>query len=487
MLMHYLSVIIRRWKLASLLFLGMELGIVIYTASLPNVYTSTIKLMLNRGRVDSVVSTDEGVKPRQPASVTVEELNTELQLLQSRDLLRKVVVAHGLHEAKKEPGVWDNFASRLGLPEESESTDGSGDEVRIARAAARLSTRLTVVPVRQSNLIEISYSAPNPASAARVLNTLAELYLEKHTEVHRPPGTFAFYQREAEHSQKQLQELEDQMAALAARPEGAAPQLMKEELLRTGSEFEANLKKTLAEIAVTKERIATLERYASAAPTRGVAEVRTSSRIPDQLQTKLLELEIKRSGLLKIFQPTNTRVQAVESQIEQTRAAIEEYKQDTAVDKVTQRDPTHEWAQSELMKENANLAGLKAQVEAMQRTIAEYSGRIRQVSRLEITDQDLKRRADLAEKHYMLYLRKQEDARISDELDRHRIVNVVIVESASAPYAPSGPPKRLYVLLGTLFASGLSLGSMFFIDWIEPWLQAAAKKPIVRQLLRAAS
>ena len=137
------------------------------------------------------------------------------------------------------------------------------------------------------------------------------------------------------------------------------------------------------------------------------------------------------------------------------------------------------------MKENAKLAGLKAQVATIQKTISEYRGRIGQVSRLEFTEQDLKRQAELAEKHYMLYLRKQEDARISDELDRHRIVNLVVVESAAVPYSPSGPPKRLFFLLGTIIATGISLVIAISLDWIEPWIAAAAGKPLFRQLLRA--
>jgi hypothetical protein len=313
------------------------------------------------------------------------------------------------------------------------------------------------------------------------------LYLEKHMEVHRPPGTFEFYQREAEQSQQQLQVLEDRIVALASKPEGASPQLMKEELLRTGAEFESSLKKTMAEIAVSKERIITLEGYVNAAPTRGVSQVRTSSRIPDHLQSRLLELELRRTELLKVFQPTNARVQVVEHQMEQTRRAIEEYKHDTAIDEVTQPDPTHEWAQSELMKETARLAGLKAQYDTIQNIISEYRGKIGHVSRLEFAEHDLKRQAELAEKHYMLYLRKQEDARISDELDRHRIVNLVVVESAAVPYSPSGPPKRLFFLLGTIFAAGLSLVIAISLDWVEPWIDATARKPFVRQLLRPAA
>ena len=214
------AILLRRWKIACLLFAGIEIGVFLYIAGMPPSYSSTTKLMLNRGRINSVVTTDDEVRPRQSASVTVEELNTELELLQSRDTLGKVVQACGLNEVPSKSGIWKSLQDKLGLAEDADSDKGS-DEIRIARAVASLRANLEVVPVRQSNLIELTYSSSDPEKAAHVLNTLAELYLEKHMEVHRPPGTFEFYQREAEQSQQQLQSLEDHIVALGSRPEGA--------------------------------------------------------------------------------------------------------------------------------------------------------------------------------------------------------------------------------------------------------------------------
>ena len=55
----------------------------------------------------------------------------------------------------------------------------------------------------------------------------------------------------------------------------------------------------------------------------------------------------------------------------------------------------------------------------------------------------------------MLYLRKQEEARISDALDQQRFSNVVVAEPATVPYAAQG--RWLFaVLLGGLKPEGLS-------------------------------
>ena len=81
-----------------------------------------------------------------------------------------------------------------------------------------------------------------------------------------------------------------------------------------------------------------------------------------------------------------------------------------------------------------------------------------------MSTKNLRREAELAEENYMLYVRKQENARISNELDRHRIVNVSVVESASVPYSPTGPPKGLLASLGTVFGAATSILLVFATD-----------------------
>jgi capsular polysaccharide biosynthesis protein len=65
-------------------------------------------------------------------------------------------------------------------------------------------------------------------------------------------------------------------------------------------------------------------------------------------------------------------------------------------------------------------------------------------------------------------LRKQEEARISDELDRNRIVNVAIAEAATVPAFPSSPRWTLNLVLGFAVAFVTSLGLAFVVDYMDP-------------------
>ncbi len=60
-------------------------------------------------------------------------------------------------------------------------------------------------PVRKSNVIKVSYAGSNPEQSARVLRCLAQEYLQKHIQVHRPSGELDFFTDQVEQSRQALQ------------------------------------------------------------------------------------------------------------------------------------------------------------------------------------------------------------------------------------------------------------------------------------------
>jgi uncharacterized protein involved in exopolysaccharide biosynthesis len=80
------------------------------------------------------------------------------------------------------------------------------------------------------------------------------------------------------------------------------------------------------------------------------------------------------------------------------------------------------------------------------------------------------RAAKADEDNYLLYLHKQEEARISDALDRQRISNVVIAEPAVVPLFPQ-PRWLLALLLGALVAALSSVVLAFAVDYWDPSLR----------------
>src|SRR5207249_8583305 len=326
-----------------------------------------------------------------------------------------------------------------------------------------------VQPIKLTNLISVKYNSKDPQLSARVLNTLASLYLEKHLAIHRAPGEFEFFHQQAEQYRTALMNAENKLTNFS-REEGVVnPTLEKEISVRKLADVEADLKTTKANIAETRERINKLQAQLGTLPNRQTTQVRTADnpRLMERMKSTLLELELKRTNLLTKFEPTYRPVQEVEQQIAQTRAAIEAAEKAPLRDEITDRDPTYEALKSELAKAQTNLAGLEARATATASLVRTYKTESAQLDSKEVLHQDILRAAKADEENYMLYLRKQEEARISDALDRQRISNVVVAEPAAVPFTAQS--RWLFVLmLGGLLAAVSSVVLAFAVDYWDP-------------------
>jgi uncharacterized protein involved in exopolysaccharide biosynthesis len=187
----------------------------------------------------------------------------------------------------------------------------------------------------------------------------------------------------------------------------------------------------------------------------------------EHLKSALLDLELKRSALLSKFEPTYRPVQEVEQQIAQAREAIVAAEKAPLRDETTDRDPTYEALRAELSKANTDLAALQARATATSAMSRAYRAKSERLDHEEILQQDMLRASKANEENYLLYLRKQEEARISDALDRQRISNVLIAEAATVPFRAQGR-RLLFVILGTLFASLASIMVGLVVDRWDP-------------------
>jgi len=299
--------------------------------------------------------------------------------------------------------------------------------------------------------------------------------LEKHVAVHRPPGALDFLQQQTDEYRQGLAAAEKQLAAFSQKEGVVSIEIEKDIVLRKLSDFETQLRDTQTAEAATQQRIKSLEAQAAARPSRVVTEVRTSDNhaAAEQLRTMLLTLELKRTELLTKYEPGYRAVQEVDTQIAQTREALASAEKAVQRDETTGLDTTRQWLDEELARARAELVTLKARSAEIAKVVRAYRESARQIGRKEIEHEDLARVAKTAEENYLLYLRKQEEARISDELDRKRIVNVAIAEAATIPAFPSSPRWELNLVLGLALAFLVSLALAFVVDYMDPSFRTA--------------
>jgi len=449
-----LAVVFRQKRLLLISFV-LILLVVLVSGALTPTYKAEMKILVRRERMDPIVTSQQSA-PAQvvQGEITESELNSEVELLNSQDLLRKVVIANNLQSKQRSWRTW--FAK-------------SSEEVAIAKAVRQLARSLQAEPLRKTNMISVSFQSSDPDLAAGVLNSLAGLYLEKHLQLHRPKGEFTFFDRETEHLRRGLDTAENRLTDFTRQQGVVSAPLERDLTLQKASELEASLTQTQAAIAETERRIQTLEQQAASIPPRATTQLRTSDnpQLLQQMKSTLLTLELKRTELLSKFEPAYRPVQELEKQISETRAAIAGEQNAPIRDETTDQNPPYEWVKSELAKAQTDLSGLKARAAANQAALVRYRGSARTLQEAAVVQQDLVRTAKTEEESYLLYLRKEEEARINDALDRGGILNVAIAEQ---PIVPALPARSfwLYGLLSVFLAGTGSVGLAFVSDFLDP-------------------
>jgi uncharacterized protein involved in exopolysaccharide biosynthesis len=452
-----LSPLFRHRRLAILWFIGVFLCSVGAAWLLSRKYESRMEILVNRERLDPVVTTESTTQvPQLAPQVTEEEINSEVELLQSRDVLEKVVLDTGLQK-----DVTDSWLARL-LPRQDGDTN-------ISRAVETLSKQLKVKIVPKTNLIKISYRAPDPRVAFGVLNTLATLYLEKHVAVHRPTGSYEFFTKEAERYHEALQESEARLASFGAQEGLVAPEEERTNLGLKLADSVASLHQAQQTMAADEQRIRNVQRQMSATPPRSTTQQVSNSadQLLQQLQGNLLTAQVNRGQLLMKYAPTYPLVQQIDQQIKQTQAAIAEAEKTRYVNQTTDRDPTFEFLREDIAKTQADLASQKATAIALERSIASLRQQMMDLDQKALKQADLVREAKANEGNYLLYLSKREQERTSDALDKKRIANVALAVPPAVPALPVHSPF-LIGMVGFFLSIAAGMAAAYVAEYMDP-------------------
>ncbi|HXH50629.1 MAG TPA: Wzz/FepE/Etk N-terminal domain-containing protein [Terriglobia bacterium] len=452
-----LGILFRNRRVVLVSFVATFVGVVIAVVFFGIKYQAQTEILVKHQRGNNVVSTDEGQgRADSDDHAREREINTEVALLQSGDLLEQVVKECGLDSSRRH--FWSGW-----LPAWGDSDSST------AKAVQKLQKHLQIEPLPDSNIIQARYTSHHPDEAARVLRKLDDLYIAKHVAVYRPAGASDFFKKQTRRYQEELRDAETQLASFNTEQDAPAPEMEKNLVLKQASDFDGQLQQTRASIKSTQEQIQAIKAEIAKTPSR-ITTQHTTAQNPQlmaNLKSTLQNLEIQRTDLLSKYQPSYMPVQEIEKQISQVKQTIAITEKAPMHQDTTDQNQTYQMLQSDLAQAKAKLAALRAQATAMAPVVHTYSRQAILLDQKQIKQQDLLRNVKTAEQNYLLYLNKSQQAQISDALDRQRILNVSVAESAAVPSMPANSPSVL-ILAGGILALIVSMGSAFGVDYLNP-------------------
>ena len=340
-----LAALFRRRRLVLTTFVAVFVPVVLSAFFLPNDYASETKVLVQRLRFDPMISANSAAEDASTrdamAPIVEQDVNSEIDLMESDDLLRQTAVQSGLAESH-----W-NWRKLLRLP-------ALPQDQRVAKATRVIRKNLDIEPPNRSGIVTLHYHSSDPQQAARVLQALTALYLERHIQVHRPAGSTEFFSQQVEQNRIALQQAEARLNEFTKAYGSGCGGHGNNSLLQKTADFDASLQTTKSQIASVQQRIHNLETQLATASPRITTQVRTTAGPVDTLKSNFYSLELKRSDLLTKYQPEYRLVQDVDKQIADTKLAIAAAEAAPSAERTTDQDPVHRGSSPNWRKRNRN-------------------------------------------------------------------------------------------------------------------------------------
>ena len=198
----------RKWTIILCALVGIIAAAAFYFFY-PPVYESQAKLLVRYVLERSAVDPIEAREPSGTSSSDTDKvIGAEIAILTSWDLA--VQVAQAIGPRRLVPPATDllaKVARRIGLKQPSAAATETA-------AAGVVSSGLSAVSTKGSNIILVSYKNGDPQIAPLVLQELLSRYFIKHLEVHRSAGAFDFVTQQTDQVRARLNQTEDALKSL---------------------------------------------------------------------------------------------------------------------------------------------------------------------------------------------------------------------------------------------------------------------------------
>ncbi len=347
-----------------------------------------------------------------------EALNNEITILTNHDLIKNVVASVGIK----------NLYPEL-------LKDGAKENDRMLNVAVMLfGQKLSALPIKDSNIIEISVKKEKPAMAAKALNALVEQFKDKHYDVYSDPKS-SFLEEQTGNFSEKLKQVEDKLQSFKQTHQVYSLDEQRSALLQQRITLDTTLKTTQTQIQEVEQKIVFVKSpgWSSEAILASKAQLRT--------------LQQKERDLLERYTENSRLVQSIRKEMQAVEESIV--------------GPLEDARKIELSKLEGDLGTLKVKADGLRRQIGQLGGEVKAIDGREKEFLNLKRELGTHEGNYKVYLGKFEESRIVDDMNKRKLSNVSVIQNAIVPISPAPDKKRQFILLSVILGLVAGFGMAY--------------------------
>jgi uncharacterized protein involved in exopolysaccharide biosynthesis len=478
----WIETLCRRWVVAmqvGLLAFGM---VALGSMLLPPTYQSAAEILVESNRAQLLVSPSLQQDVSNQASaltnpVTEQDLNSEIELLGSPYLIRQALT--GIPE---QPGGSlvatgiEYLQSLLSLPEA-----GYGALHRVPNMtpreewAKKIENHLTTSVIKRSNVIEVAFRSHDPEWTADFLNRLLSRYLELHARISHDPQAEKFFEAQRRLLENRLNRAEEKLRGAQLQTGITEVTAQQQALINELYAAEADYRKTSSSLDAANELVANLQAQLARTAQRQNKESKVVQNMAlQQIKPQVLQLEAERAELLSRYQPTSARIREIDAKLGAAKKILDRENHREVQEITTDINPTWAVLDSDLAKARSDAASLKATQATQAKQVVALNQQLKSLASDGLEIQRLQLQVDSDKQAFLSYVRKGEEARAADALNRSRILNVTVVEEPATPLEPVFPKLKLNLFAGLLLAMVLATGAAYWAETRDPRICSTA-------------
>jgi polysaccharide chain length determinant protein (PEP-CTERM system associated) len=418
----------RRPVMLAATFAGIALLALVVGVMLPRKYTSSTTILVQESNIIAPLMEGRAV----PTGVS-DRAGITREVAFSKKVMHQILAVGGWMEDKPTPVEQDKLIEKI-----------------VAR---------TQITNPRSNLIQITYTDPNPERAFEVTRSLANLVIDESLATKERESRQAY-----EFIDEQVHQYHDKLTDAEAKLEryrGANPDA------RSGVDADVNarigeLRRQIesAKLELIDQRS---EESALQSQLSGESEISAVQTRASEFRARLMELQAERDKLLLSFTQQHPDVVRIQHQI---RDLEEELKEETqrqqtrsaqggSINSASEFNPLYTELRSKLATAQRRTAATASRIATAQGMLNDELARSVRIASSESALAELTRDYEVNRDLYQDLLKRRENARVSMNLDAERRgLSFRIQEPAALPLRPAGL-RLLYVAIGGLLLAAL--------------------------------
>jgi len=451
-----LQVIFKRKRLIATVFLAIVLPALLSTALRKPSYIATAKVQISTQRSDPTLQPTDLTR-LEAIQLNESLVNSEVHVITSRDLLEQVVL-------------------KLAPSRDGASPRKDGPKIPLyGEQLLTLSQNLAVTPIKASNVIQIDYKNSDQMVATRVVNRVIDEYLGYHALVHGREGLSRFYDEQGRLLEQESRKADDAFVRFSEAEGIVSPKDEIQAQVRMVAEVGSALRDVISSISGTEERIRAVREQMAAQP-----EVIKRSQFLDvnpvvtQLGAQLVDREVDRVGLLRKYTELDRHVRDNADEIADLRAHLEAETREhpTIVSHQLYRsNPIREERLHTLLDLESQLREMRARQVSLDDDVSRAQRQLMGLQQKAVEFDRLDKERTARRDTYELYVKREQEARISQAMDEEKLVNVDVVQRPALPLQRVDM-QRVSTLVAMIAGLVVGLAAAFAREFMSPTLHS---------------